>query len=505
MDSVLSVLVTTISAMDIIEVLMYFAAHLRGDTLQTPSGTDDLETLKSNIKETIAQTPVPENSFLTCAQDGTLYRDQYRIDTDIDAQKLDEIDRRVDDLANRVKNSEDNNNNVDSGSSSVSKSNIENNGKVAGIDDENERTSDQNNNNLTCLTDKNNNDALKVQKENLACDANTTTTKTENEIMVLGMQKSTPSIDVQLDSPSQMLIENEKRDANETSLDSCYESLGSDATTAVAPPVIDSSRLRPLTREDEFRHTIRKRSSVSSTSSQESRVEELQVLTNMEQEEQQHIDDFMPIIYPGSPLIDVLADCLETDNEPELETIIEVHSSSPDEPTAEEEAIAKRYALDKSPVPNIGVQMSLPWGDVKQEKENKSKDLFSLAKSASIEEVDVEERVDAAKETKKWVENLEADVIKEEFETKEEEEMQDEPVLTVIRKKSLKSGREMTKEARVSEHEPEHVTEIFQNTETENVEGPKQVPVDEPVVIQKRINLIGIKPNTDSNNNEVGL
>lgn len=501
MDSVLSVLVTTISAMDIIEVLMYFAAHLRGDTLQPPAGTDHLDALKSNIKETISQTPVPENSFLTCAQDGTLFKDQYRVDVDIDAQKLDEINHRVDVLANRVINSEsNNNNNIDSSGSSSS--NIAN-GNISRVDDKNERTSDQNNN-VTCLTNKNNNNnavdaAAKVQI--LASDAVTTTTNTENELLAsVGTIKSTPNIDIAANA-NQTLIETEKRE-NETSLDSCYESLGSDATASGATSVVDSNRLRPLTREDEFRHTIKKRSSVSSIESHDSRIEELQALTSLEQVEQQHIDDYMPIIYPGSPLIDVLADSIETDNEPELETIIEVHSSSPDEPAAEDESTVKRFAFDKSPVPNIGVQMSLPWGDVKKEKENKARDLLSLAKSPSIEEIDVEERIDAAKETKKWIENCEAGAIKEELDLKEDEQVE-EPVITVIRKRSLKSGKEARQG--VTEQEEHHVTEIQKTVTTAVEASPNQSPIEEPVVIQKRINLIGIQsPTTDTNKNEVG-
>ncbi|XP_063698683.1 uncharacterized protein LOC134829522 isoform X2 [Culicoides brevitarsis] len=468
MDTVLSVLVTTISAMDIIEVLAYFAQHLRGDTLQKPEGPATLETLKTNIRDTIAVTPVPENSLLTCAQDGTLYKDQYRVDTDIDAAKLDEIDRRVDDLAKRVKNRESD----DSGSNEKDNNNNEAKGNIEKNEIIDERTSDPNNNNLlTCDDFDKNNNVNAVVDENSA-------KNTEKEFLA-GL--TTPKIDVQ--ESSQVLIETEKHAAIHdatTSLDSCYESLQSAVVApaqTVAPSVIDSSRLRPLTREDEFRQTIKKRSSVSSTSSHESRIEELQVLSNLENEEQQKIDEYMPIIYPGSPLIDVLADCMEPDNDPELETIIEVHSSSPDEPQNDEEtqaAAAKRYSLDKSPVPNIGVEMNLPWGDLKQD--NKAREMLTLAKSASIEEVEQE---DAAKETQKWVENLETEVIKEDDEEKSEVE---EPVLTVVRKRSLKTGLELAEETTVTR---------------ESNETP------EPVIIQKKINLIGLKPkSTDANNNE---
>uniref|UniRef100_A0A336M7B6 CSON010604 protein n=1 Tax=Culicoides sonorensis TaxID=179676 RepID=A0A336M7B6_CULSO len=473
MDSVLSVLVTTISAMDIIEVLMYFAAHLRGDKLEPPS-TEDLEAFKSNIKDTISQTPIPENSHLTCTQDGTLFKDQFRVDTDIDVQKLDEINQRVDELSNLVKNSNnDNNSSVDS-NCNIGNGNLSSQNKS-------ERSIDINNNNnnnnidssTTCVPDKNSinddfdDDTAKVQNKNLA-------SNTEDALLASNISASQPFIE-NASNASQVLIETEKRE-NE-SLDSCYESLGQEEATTV-----DNTRLRPLVREDELRHTIRKRSSVSSTSSHESRLEELQALTSLEQEEQQHIEDYLPIIYPGSPLIGALADSIQTDNEPELETIVEVQSNSPDEQPLDEEITSKRYALDKSPIPNIGIQMSMPWGDVK--KDEKAHELFTRAKSSSIEEDEGEQSPEMNESSKKWIETS---VIKEEAEAKDDDEPVEEPMITVIREKPLKATIEQRKSVTEKTPEDHQVTEIEQKTNLSTE------PEEEPVIIQKRINLIGIQ------------
>lgn len=94
----LSVLVYVVGAMDVIEVLMYFVAHLRGDQLRSE---DDIDDLKDRIRRKIEAARVPSDPRLTSAADGTLFKDGFRVG-EIDQKGLDEVSKKVDELIDRI-------------------------------------------------------------------------------------------------------------------------------------------------------------------------------------------------------------------------------------------------------------------------------------------------------------------------------------------------------------------------------------------------------------------
>lgn len=137
--------------------------------------------------------------------------------------------------------------------------------------------------------------------------------------------------------------------------------------------MMDESKLRPISRDDELRHHRVKRSSVSSVSSHGSRKEELEALSSLEAEEQGD-DNFTPIMYSGA---DYPLDFPEDVDV--LETIPEAGSSSNDSADFTDSTVR-----ETSPKPNVPAEMSLPWGDLKAGPH--PRDSWVKDKSLSIDE-----------------------------------------------------------------------------------------------------------------------
>lgn len=245
MDPLLSVLVYSVGAMDIIEAMLYFVAHLRGDQLTSSSSGDiDLDELKNRIRKKIEASQIPENPELTCAQDGTLFKDGFRVG-DIDEKGLDQVGKRVEEISEQI----------------------------------------QTNDNDNAQFSRDGGSTIEINK---------------------------------------IFIEKEAEKETLVVTENCAH-------------VLDESKLRPVSRNDELRHVRQIRTSVSSTSSHNSsRQEEIQALTALELEEQSKSDDFVPIIYEGTGFPENDIDLLETIPEGGSSTGESVegvhqHSKSPEE------------------------------------------------------------------------------------------------------------------------------------------------------------------------------
>lgn len=131
-----------------------------------------------------------------------------------------------------------------------------------------------------------------------------------------------------------------------------------------------SSKFRPIHRDDEFRRTIKKRSVSSNVS--EDRTEELEILSQMEVDEANTMEDYIPLVY---------------NREEYLEPKMKKHMISPIQELCQmhEDDSRARMMLERSPEPSLGADVTRPWGDIRLE-ETKEKTLIHPAKDLAIQE-----------------------------------------------------------------------------------------------------------------------
>ncbi|EAT46935.1 AAEL001953-PA [Aedes aegypti] len=131
-----------------------------------------------------------------------------------------------------------------------------------------------------------------------------------------------------------------------------------------------SSKFRPIHRDDEFRRTIKKRSIASNVS--EDRTEELEVLSQMEEDEASQMEDYMPLIYSREDYPD---------------SKIKKHMVSPIQELCQmhEDELRAHIRLERSPEPSLGADVFKPWGDIKLD-ETKEKSLIHPDKDLCIDE-----------------------------------------------------------------------------------------------------------------------
>ncbi|XP_065080672.1 mucin-5AC-like [Ochlerotatus camptorhynchus] len=131
-----------------------------------------------------------------------------------------------------------------------------------------------------------------------------------------------------------------------------------------------SSKFRPIHRDDEFRRTIKKRSISSNVS--EDRTDELEILSQMEADEANTMEDYIPLVY---------------NREEYLEPKMKKHMISPIQELCQmhEDDSRARMMLERSPEPSLGADVTRPWGDIKLE-ETKEKTLIHPPKDLAIQE-----------------------------------------------------------------------------------------------------------------------
>lgn len=131
-----------------------------------------------------------------------------------------------------------------------------------------------------------------------------------------------------------------------------------------------SSRFRPIHRDDEFRRTIKKRSISSNVS--EDRTEELEILSQIEAEEANTMEEFIPLVYSREEFM-----------EPKMKK----HMISPIQELCQmhEDELRERMMLERSPEPSLGADVTRPWGDIRLE-ETKEKTLIHPPEEFAIQE-----------------------------------------------------------------------------------------------------------------------
>ncbi|XP_050076144.1 cell surface glycoprotein 1-like [Anopheles maculipalpis] len=138
-------------------------------------------------------------------------------------------------------------------------------------------------------------------------------------------------------------------------------------------PRPSSSKFRPIRRDDGLRRSVKRRS-ITSTTSLEDRAEELERLSQLEDEESAQMDDYIPIVYSRD----------------EVDPMSRRHNISPiPESCHHHEDDERQWVPERSPEPTLAANTTRPWGDIKLE-EMKEKAVIRPSRSMSIEEEDIE-------------------------------------------------------------------------------------------------------------------
>uniref|UniRef100_A0A182PJV4 Uncharacterized protein n=1 Tax=Anopheles epiroticus TaxID=199890 RepID=A0A182PJV4_9DIPT len=145
---------------------------------------------------------------------------------------------------------------------------------------------------------------------------------------------------------------------------------------AADEPRPSSSKFRPIRRDDGLRRSVKRRS-VASITSQEDRTDELERLSQLEDEECARMDDYIPIVYSRD----------------EQDPMSRRHNISPIPESChhheDEGEPRQQWVPERSPEPTLAANITRPWGDIKLD-EMKEKAVLRPARSMSIEEEDIE-------------------------------------------------------------------------------------------------------------------
>uniref|UniRef100_A0A182TPC1 Uncharacterized protein n=1 Tax=Anopheles melas TaxID=34690 RepID=A0A182TPC1_9DIPT len=139
-------------------------------------------------------------------------------------------------------------------------------------------------------------------------------------------------------------------------------------------PRPSSSKFRPIRRDDGLRRSVKRRS-VTSVTSLEDRTDELERLSQLEDEECARMDDYIPIVYS---------------RDEQQDPMNRRHNISPiPESCHHHEDDERQWVPERSPEPTLAANTTRPWGDIKLD-EMKEKAVLRPSRSMSIEEEELE-------------------------------------------------------------------------------------------------------------------
>ncbi|XP_049294275.1 uncharacterized protein LOC125769586 isoform X1 [Anopheles funestus] len=325
MGVMLSVLVAGVGAMDLIYCLAYVSNQVTGE--EVPNAIEDvpgkqhgsmeqgLEQYRENIKQQIKAAPRSTIDGVTYAQDGVPYKDGYRLEPAEGAAQLDVLIEKLRVLERQSQEKEHQLEQM-----SVQMSELERN------------TAEQ-----SLIIEE-----LRSRSVSRAHSVEPSGTYRTN----LSPGDVVPQI-----------VLNEPNDSG----------------GSADEPRPSSSKFRPIRRDDGLRRSVKRRS-VTSTTSLEDRTEELERLSQLEDEECAQMDDYIPIVYSRD----------------ELDPTNRRHNISPiPESCHHHEDDERQWVPERSPEPTLAANITRPWGDIKLE-EMKEKAVLRPARSMSIEEEDIE-------------------------------------------------------------------------------------------------------------------
>uniref|UniRef100_A0A182NH10 Uncharacterized protein n=1 Tax=Anopheles dirus TaxID=7168 RepID=A0A182NH10_9DIPT len=322
MGVMLSVLVAGVGAMDLIYCLAYVSNQVAEpsnaieDAKQIEdSGQAGLEQYRESVRQQIKEAPRSTVEGVTYAQDGVPYKDGYRLEPGDGGAQLDELIEKL-----RVL----------------------------------ERQSQEKEHQL---------EQMSVQMSELERSA------TEQSLIIERLRSRSVS-----PAPNRKPSGGRRTDLSPAdSVPQIVLNEPNDSGGGADEPRPSSSKFRPIRRDDGLRRSVKRRS-VTSTASLEDRSDELDRLSQLEDEESARMDDYIPIVYSRD----------------EQDPMNRRHNISPiPESCHHHEDDERQWVPERSPEPTLAANITRPWGDIKL-GEIKENAVIRPARSMSIEEEDIE-------------------------------------------------------------------------------------------------------------------
>ncbi|ETN64899.1 hypothetical protein AND_003356 [Anopheles darlingi] len=147
-----------------------------------------------------------------------------------------------------------------------------------------------------------------------------------------------------------------------------------------------SIKFRPIRRDDELRRSVKRRS-VASNASQDDRAEELLLLSQLEADEAAQMQDYVPLVYArdDEQHHQHLGDPFGRRHKiSPIQELCQLHED--EDHQHEDEYEQQQWIPERSPEPTLAGTITRPWGDIKPGESKEKAIIRRSARSLSIEE-----------------------------------------------------------------------------------------------------------------------
>ncbi|XP_035784525.1 zinc finger protein 454-like isoform X3 [Anopheles albimanus] len=151
-----------------------------------------------------------------------------------------------------------------------------------------------------------------------------------------------------------------------------------------------SIKFRPIRRDDELRRSVKRRS-VASNASQDDRAEELLLLSQLEADEAAQMQDYVPLVYARDDeqhhhQLQHLGDPFGRRHKiSPIQELCQLHEDEDHQHEREQEP-EEQWMPERSPEPTLAGTITRPWGDIKPGESKEKAIIRRSARSLSIEE-----------------------------------------------------------------------------------------------------------------------
>uniref|UniRef100_A0A182FE69 Uncharacterized protein n=1 Tax=Anopheles albimanus TaxID=7167 RepID=A0A182FE69_ANOAL len=151
-----------------------------------------------------------------------------------------------------------------------------------------------------------------------------------------------------------------------------------------------SIKFRPIRRDDELRRSVKRRS-VASNASQDDRAEELLLLSQLEADEAGQMQDYVPLVYARDDeqhhhQLQHLGDPFGRRHKiSPIQELCQLHEDEDHQHEREQEP-EEQWMPERSPEPTLAGTITRPWGDIKPGESKEKAIIRRSARSLSIEE-----------------------------------------------------------------------------------------------------------------------
>ncbi|XP_049545670.1 uncharacterized protein LOC125957196 isoform X2 [Anopheles darlingi] len=372
MGGMLSVLVASVGAMDLIYCLAYVSSNqpaitdggdggeknADGDQQQqsqqqgTKGAKDDgLERYRQSVQEQLDTARRTGDDGVTYAQDGVPYRDGYRVEQ-FDDQRLDALGVKIRELERRSQEKEQRLEQLNVQLHELERKSVEREQLLI----------------------------AEVQRSRSVSRA-ATPEPTGSSVDRLSIERVVAAAADARDSgtPVPSIVFDDGGDGTGRASSS---SSGDDRRRASG----GSIKFRPIRRDDELRRSVKRRS-VASNASQDDRAEELLLLSQLEADEAAQMQDYVPLVYArdDEQHHQHLGDPFGRRHKiSPIQELCQLHED--EDHQHEDEYEQQQWIPERSPEPTLAGTITRPWGDIKPGESKEKAIIRRSARSLSIEE-----------------------------------------------------------------------------------------------------------------------